>query len=271
MFLFTMTFLSCDETEEFLPYAKTIKPVTSGIDDVKPYLDSFNLGTTSTGFNIDVEGELAASSVDAFVQFKKNDEKDYGPLYDLKTITSLPSDNIWTASELADIVGIDVNSLEPLDKFLISFTTNTTDGASYPSENTYVIDVSCSSSIQGNYTAISNGQSTDPCCSDPAVDVESGTIAITETEVEGVYKISDFSGGLWNHWYGPDGGAYGANNNNEGEIKDVCNTITFQNTSELFGSPISGSGTYDPVAETITIDWTADSWGDVGNSVFTKK
>ena len=273
MFLLTMTFQSCDDTEEFLPYAKTVIPVTTGIDGVKTYLDSFNLGTTSTGFILGVAGDLAASSVDLFVQFKRGMPIDttYTDPILLKNVTSLPSDNVWTAEELAVAVGVDVNTLEPLDRFLITFTTNAADGEKYPSEDSYVIDVSCSSSIQGTYTAVSSGQSTDDCCPDPAVDVESATITISTTDTEGVYKISDFSGGLWNHWYGPDGGNYGANDNNEGEIKDVCNTITFQETTELFGSPISGSGTYDPDAQTITIDWTADSWGDVGTSVFSKK
>jgi len=125
--------------------------------------------------------------------------------------------------------------------------------------------VSCISNLAGTYSTISSGQSTDPCCDDPVVDLVS-EIPLTEKS-SGVYEITDFSAGVYQAWYAA---AYGATDVNKGEIKDICNNISFQNTTGPYGSPISGTGTYDPEAQTITIDWLADTWGDVATTVMTK-
>jgi len=258
-----LTFQSCDDTEEVLPYQGAVKQVTAPIENVLTFLDFIDINAAQAGFNLDASGGTA-TSMDVYVQHK-NAGGAYGDRVLLKSVSDFPSDQMFSASELASPLGISVDSLRLADSFLLSFEVLGSDGKTYQSDDFVTIDLSCPSDIGGTYSAISSGQSTDGCCPDPATDVTAEDITIT-AQGGGVYAISDFSGGLWEHWYA----VYGASGINEGEIKDVCNSISFQNTSELFGSPISGSGVWDAETQTITIDWTADSWGDVGSTVFTR-
>jgi len=264
-----MVFQSCDDTEEILPYQEAVKQTTVAIDGLSTFLDFANIGTATAGYRLDdIGGVVTANEIDVYVQHKGANGNSDRAL--LKTVSSLPSDEMYTAAELAAAVGLPLEDLQLGDSFCFSYILKGSDGKVHNSSDTFVMDISCPSDLAGTYTAVSSGQSTDPCCPDKAEDIQSAEITI-EAKGGGIYSITDFSGGLWNHWYGPDGGNYGASNVNAGEFKDVCNNVTMQNTTELFGSPISGTGTYDPETQTITIEWLADSWGDAGTSVFSKK
>lgn len=264
---FAMTFQSCDETEEPLPYENGVKPTFAAIDGVVGYLDFVAIDDAEVGFTLGQEGEVNASSVDVYAAYKPAPDSTETTIYGdrglVRSVSDLPSDQIFTAEDLAQAVGLEVSDLDLGDAFRLSFQSSTSEGSFESNEFVYV-DVSCPSDLGGLYNAVSNGQSTDGCCPDPAVDITAEGIELVDNG-SGIYTINDFSGGLWFHWYE----VYGATSANEGEIKDVCGNITFQNTTELFGSNISGTGTVDAETGVITIEWLADSWGDVGTTVLT--
>jgi hypothetical protein len=129
------------------------------------------------------------------------------------------------------------------------------------------ISVACASNIEGVYDCVANGTSTDPgpsASENPAVDFVS-TVTLTPTDANGVYTISDFSGGLFTHWYD----IYGLEGEYSGLVKDVCGDLSYTSTVGPFGSPISGAGSIDEGTGVITIDGLADSWGDVWTLVLT--
>jgi|GEM_PF-2864324 len=264
---FAMTFQSCDETEEPLPYENAAKPTFASIDGVVGYLDFVNIENAQTGFTLNQEGEVNANSFDIYAAYKpapdSTEATSYGDRELVRNVSDIPSDQIFTAEDLAQAVGLEMSDLNLGDAFRLSFQSQTSEGPFESNEFLYV-DVSCPSDIGGPYNAVSSGQSTDDCCPDPAVDIMAEGIELIDNG-SGIYTINDFSGGLWFHWYE----VYGATSANPGEIKDVCNTITFQNTTELFGSNISGTGSVDPETGIITIEWLADSWGDAGTTVLT--
>ncbi|WP_133250002.1 hypothetical protein [Marinifilum breve] len=129
------------------------------------------------------------------------------------------------------------------------------------------ISVACASNIDGVYDCVANGTSTDPGPSpseNPAVNFTS-TITLTPTEANGVYTISDFSGGLFTFWYD----IYGLAGDYPGTIKDVCGDISYTATTGPFGSPISGTGSVDESTGVITLTGLADDWGDTWTLVLT--
>ena len=266
IFLFTMTFQSCDEAEEVLPYQGTAIQSISTTEGVKTFLDFVDIANASAGFTLDDAGDVQANVIDIFIQHKTADPDDvYSDRLPLKSVSDLPSQHVFTSQELAEAAGVPFDSLKLADNFLLSFDLSGADGKKYFSSEFHRIDVSCPSDLEGTYSTISSGQSTDECCNTPVTDLVS-EITLTE-KGSGVYEISDFSSGVYKAWYSV---AYGATDVNKGELKDVCNSVSFQNTTGPYGSPISGTGIYDPDAQTITIDWTADDWGDVGSTVMTK-
>lgn len=320
LFLFTLAFQACDETEEVLPYAKTVKPVFSSLSSLTNYIDHFNLETTATGINLNTEGDLAANSnvVDVYVRFKREAEESFGDRFLLESANSLPVDLSWTAQKLSETVGVDFNSLLPDDAFLLSFEVTGSDGNKYPSEDTHQINVECSSDLAGTYeatttytetatyevdtiyqvdtimvapdtiiyeinTAIYELDSTrmvvDDCLLDTmAATIMASSILIEETSTRTVYDISDFSGGLWSFLYADELCGIDEEEIDEdfdpsdtsGEFIDECNAITFQNTVDVREQPITGTGTYDPETQTITIEWAAEGIEVSATTVYTK-
>lgn len=178
------------------------------------------------------------------------------------TINSFPTDFTTTATEMAGLFGKSPDFLELGDRFVLSYRISTPD-AGYESAYFTTVAVSCPSALGGTYSVSSDGQSTDGCCPDPAVGV---TTDVTVTDDgNGNYTISDITGGLWLHWYN----VYGITGGVPGKFNDVCNNLTIFGTSEPFGSAISGTGSVDPESGVITIEWLADSWGDVGTMTLT--
>jgi len=122
--------------------------------------------------------------------------------------------------------------------------------------------------LAGTYSCISNGKSTDDGPTpeeNPAIDYNY-EITLIEAGSNGVYEISDFSGGLYELWYD----IYGINGDTPGTINDVCNSISYTNTKGPFGSSINGGGSVDPLTGIITIDGD-NEFGDNWNLVLIPK
>ena len=124
--------------------------------------------------------------------------------------------------------------------------------------------------IQSQYTSLSRGTSTDNCCPDEVIDFAS---ELTLTDLgNNVYRINDFSGGLYLEWYT----VYGITSQNDSpgniELVDPVNGVMQfpAGQTEFFGSPLNGSGTYDPCTGIISYSWT-NGFNDEGDVVMTPK
>lgn len=225
------------------------------------FFDSFDFANAYIEFVVDVDGEKT-ESITIEKTFK-------GTTTTLETYTSFPATvNVSAVDAVADISGISVDDLVVGDVFTFEVLVTSKSGMTSRS-NAGVLNaaVACASSLAGTYDAVTNGESTDPGptpSENPAVDFAS-VITLTDTGVNGVYTISDFSGGLFTYWYD----IYGLSGDYPGTIQDVCNSFTVINTTGPFGSPISGSGSVDPDTGVITISGLADSWGDNWTMVLT--
>jgi len=97
MFLFTMAFQACDEAEEVLPYQGTVIQSITEIEGVSTFFDFVDISNASVGFNLDDAGDVQASSIEIFVQHKREEDEAYGERKPLKTVSTLPSDQLFTA------------------------------------------------------------------------------------------------------------------------------------------------------------------------------
>jgi hypothetical protein len=176
--------------------------------------------------------------------------------------TTVPANIQVTVEEaVSDIDGISVDDLEVGDIFTFEVIVNSKNGLRTRSNVLLNASVACKSSLEGVYSCTANGQSTDDGPTpdeNPAIDFKY-EITLTATGTNGIYKISDFSGGLYELWYD----IYGIVGDSPGQISDVCNTISYSNTKGPFGSNITGGGSVDPDTGVITIDGKnifGDTW-----------
>ncbi len=186
-----------------------------------------------------------------------------------------------TGAELASALGLTADDLKGGGQFDVAGTVTTVDGAVFRSTNSsaavngsafrgffdYTLFIVCPSDLAGTYTYATQGSSTDPCC--PGTVTVDGEVTLTDNG-GGEYTISDWSGGLYVAWYGPDGGNYGIDAPVEGVIKDACNVMSFVTDSEPFGEWLKGSGRVDAETGVITLTWE-NGWGDKGESTLTPK
>lgn len=186
----------------------------------------------------------------------------------------------FSFNEVLEALGITIDSVNGGQAFNFTATLTKDDGSSFTATNTstnlrgqpafnafFAFDqpIICPSSAAGTYTAEVSGESTDGCC--PGTVSTTSTVTLEETGA-GTYTISDYSGGLYLEWYGPDGGNYGVVADDETDgglattIVDACNVITIPEFSEFFGAGARASGSLDP--ETGVISYTFDNdFGDV--------
>lgn len=124
--------------------------------------------------------------------------------------------------------------------------------------------VGCPSDLEGVYSTVVNGTSTDDCCgSNPAVDVES-TVTFTRTGPTN-YTLTNFAAGAYDYWYCPAYGLCSSDFDGLGaQLLDICGNV--QLTAGYWGS--SGTGTVDPNTGVITINWQ-NAFDDQGTTVYT--
>ena len=259
--------------------------------DIDPDNNFFNaleadFGSEAVIFTVDVNGfqVTEVESVDLQLVYTEKDgaidpflgivDSVYAPI-NLGTVTEFPSQVTVTASEVADAIGKDVDSLEVGDTFVLTLPINTADGRrltvalasdlcnqpAQPSAGGCSVEwaVACPSSLPtGTFTAVSGGTSTDGCPpTNPVIDINYD-VTITD-EGGGVYTISDFSAGVYQDWYC---GCYVYCFETSLTFTDICNELTLTG-SDAFGAAVSGTGTYDPGTGEISMDWT-NGFGDIG-------
>lgn len=142
-------------------------------------------------------------------------------------------------------------------------------GADIANSNVYkvvqIYNVSCPSKLEGTYSVLSSGASTDsgPSPSENPISNFPYTTTIT-ADGGGSYTMSDAFGGLEILWYD----IYGLDFEVKGNFKDVCGSLSGSFTG-AFGeaNTISGTSSTDG---TLTIHWE-NEWGDYGDAVYTKK
>ena len=238
-------------------------------------------------FSIDINGfeVTEVESVDLLLEYTELDgavdpflgvvDSVYAPVV-LGTITSFPSDISISAADVASALGKTVADLEVGDSFVLTFPINTADGRR--------LTVALASDLCNQPAQPSAGGCsvvwTVACPSDIPegaweTNVPDGGGGFYEIEVQalgaGAYSIPNMNLDYQPPFYGtftslPIGGGF----------QDVCNTITFGRVAE-FGVTWSGTGTYDPNTETITVPEIFDPafgqgpWNNGGAGfVFTK-
>lgn len=189
----------------------------------------------------------------------------------LGSYTSFPATVKVTAAEaVSGIPGVTVESLKLGDSFLFEIVAEANNGVKSRSNILVNASVACESMLTGTYNVVANGETTDASVGsdeNPAVNFIY-EVTLTETSTNGVYTISDFSGGLYPLWYD----IYGLTPADcEGSIQDICGSLAYVNTIEPFGSPIEGAGSVDPGSGVITLEGTATAWGDTWTLVLTPK
>jgi len=249
-----------DEDEIRQAYKEAVMPVITEIN-----MSFFNLDDLANAYiEFVVDFETSAKSITIEETFN-------GQKKTLSTYTSFPATVKITASDaLAGLTGITLDSLKLGDSFLFEIVAEANNGVKSRS-NIYVdCSVACESDLTGTYDVIANGESTDSDVTpdeNPAVNYVS-EVTLTETDNNGIYIISDLSGGLYPLWYD----IYGLTPTDcPGTIQDICGSLSYVNTYEPFGSPIEGTGSVDPATGIITIEGTATAWGDTWVLVLTPK
>jgi hypothetical protein len=247
-----------DEDELTHPYRTgTTIPVITEVNS--SFFDSFDFDNAFIEFTVDVDEDIAES-----VTIEMTYE---GQTTELGTYTEFPAVVRVSASEaVAGLSNVNLNDLEIGDMFRFEVIVNSANGLSSRSNVLLNAAVACRSDLAGTYSASTSGQSTDggPPPSVNPISNYAHQVTLTETDVNGVYTISDFSGGLYNLWYA----MYGATGNFPGTIQDVCNSVSFINTTEPFGTAVTGSGSVDPETGVITLSGT-NGYGDTWTMVLT--
>ncbi|MBN1416955.1 MAG: hypothetical protein JW973_17800 [Bacteroidales bacterium] len=249
-----------DEDEIRQAYKVAVMPEITAIN--ASFFDLADINNTYVEFTVDFETPAKSVAIEeTFNGYKKT----------LGSYTSFPATIRITATEaVAGIPDVTIDSLKLGDSFLFEIIAEATNGIKSRSNIIVNASVACESDLSGTYDVLANGMSTDPGPTpdeNPAVDFVY-EVTLTETTSNGVYTISDFSGGLYPLWYD----IYGlVPADCEGTLQDICGSISYVNTIEPFGSPIEGTGNVDPVTGIITLDGTATAWGDTWTLVLTPK
>jgi hypothetical protein len=244
---------STDEDDLMQPYKTgTVFPEITDVES--SFFDSFDFDNAYIDFTVDVDKEIAESITI---------EKTFGGRTTvIGSYTEVPAQITVTAADaVADLDGVNLGDLEVGDVFTFEIIVNSKNGLSTRSNVILNASVACSSSLEGTYAVTASGQSTDPGPTpdeNPAVDFKY-EVTLTATATNGIYDMSDFSGGLYELWYD----IYGIGGDSPGQIQDVCNTISYINTKGPFGSNIDGGGSVDPATGIITINGEnvfGDTW-----------
>jgi len=265
------------------------------VNEDKSFYNALNdLSGQEVEFEINVDGfdVTEVSSVDILLTFTEKDattdaegnpaDLSYDPV-ELKEVNTFPSMVTVSVEEVISAIqsfkpDFTKDSLEVGDNFNLTFPINTADGrrlttalnsdlCQEPVQPSFggcnvAWSISCPSDIpEGTYVAVTDGQSTDPCC---AAALEDYTYEVSLTEVApGQYSLSDIYNGVYLEWYD----VYGISSEEERSLTDVCNTIT-ASFSDPFGGAVTISGTYDPATGIIQLE-SSNSFGDIWTSTLT--
>jgi hypothetical protein len=129
--------------------------------------------------------------------------------------------------------------------------------------------VICPQPLSGNYTV--TGQFLKDDFDSPDVIMDQ---ALINTDCVSKYLVEDLSGGLYTNTYAEE---YGTDPvEAEIDIDPDTNLVTWEGVSDQFGGDIIQDDTqpdsfFDPDTNTITIYWTATTYGERGISTFVKK
>ncbi len=243
-------------------------------------INSSDLGNTNISGVFDApSGNVAKHNI--YVKRSYNSGADETDYLLLESISGFPVQWNVTAQELATLFGVDVDQIfGNFFEFDCQAIGTNGDTATYDNlSNNIKLSpeqlqgfqfsgaVVCPSDpalIIGSYSSLSSGESIDPdATNNPSVDF-AYTITIAETEVNGEYTISDFSGGLYLNWYA----IYGIAGDVPGTIQDVCGSYSYINTFDPFGATVNATVTLNDDG-TILID-AINTWGDTWTSTLTK-
>lgn len=250
------TFSSCEEDPMVDRITKPgalpdISEVTSGF---------FNFNDPSSakvGFTLNTKG-TPVSSVDIYKSLNGGDAVMHS------TVSSFPATVEIGLTDALSGSGVSIDDLEVGDVFTFSFVSKTADGRDLRSGESFEAPVSCPSDLAGGYTSVASGTSTDGCCTDPISGFNSS--ATLTALGDGKYTLSDFSGGLYLEWYDVYGIA--STEDTPCTLQDVCGQLTIIDTTEPFGTDVTGTGSVDAATGVITFSWV-NGYADQGTVVLT--
>lgn len=271
---------ACEDEDKqlFDDFQRTAIPLFSRKTDDSGIINLLDPNATRLSFTLTKDGLAEVGSIDILITFNNSKTGDSETVV-YSNVATLPSDVVITQAELIDAFEENVLTEDTLsigDSFTINGGVRLTNGLyltggyspSIFSEHpvTIVYNVSCASNIPlGEYTAVSDGTSTDGC--PPTNPLQDHPYDVTiSSSGPGVYEVSDFFAGVYINWYGA---CYGYTFETPGDFTDICNDLSFS-FSDAFGSTVTGTGVYNPGDGTITYTWT-NSFGDTGTTVLTPK
>jgi hypothetical protein len=283
---------SCEDPDAIrLPEFKDAVNVRVVIDPDNTFLDFEDLANAKFVFDAYTENTDLQSAIFYMSYYDLSEDSIFNEIP--VEFTDFPTQHYeYTSQELAEIFNLPggIDHLDGGDLFNFRTEAVTAEGLTYPDTvlqgltqetlnvtpeiinaaattsftsvfNTFV---GCPSSLDGVYSTVVNGTSTDDCCGTiPAVDVES-TVTFTRTGPTN-YALTNFAAGAYSYWYCD---AYGlCSDTFDGlgaQLLDICGNV--QLTAGYWGS--AGAGTVDPNTGVITIDWQ-NAFGDQGTTVYT--
>lgn len=259
-------FTSCEE-EKLTPF----DDFSEGADVVAtaPVPNFFDLQTltdSESDFSLDIIGTLSVSSVDLYVtHVDASGNVAAGPTL-MRTVSEFPAPVNVTSVEIMDVLGITEADVDLGQSFEVTMTMETSSGTLAPNTKV-VLDVSCPSALEGEYSV-----TTTYSAHDFYPDFDSHTMDVTVTKVaDGIYSVEDFSGGLYS--VGPYSDEY-STTGLPAEFKEVCSAISWELQSDPWQAllPVDGfENTVDLNTGVITITVTGEQYGETWTSVYTPK
>jgi hypothetical protein len=248
---------SCyDDVDEIVQQSKK-GAVIATVEPLNTIFIVTDLENSATQFVFTTEGSF--SKIDVEVQYRKT-----GSSAIVTTITQATTDTIdVTVPEIVAALGIDMNTLEAEEAFIISLIVTSPNGfSSRSASGQYFCYIACESSLEGTYDAITNGSSTDVDIANPVgTDIAS---EITLTKVDGItYLLDNSLGGIWEYWYCD---LYGECSPIENYIQEFCGSLSGSWTDGY--NVFDATGSVDPLTGVLTISWEND-WGDKATTVLT--
>lgn len=234
------------------------------VDLANGQISSMDIVALYTRINGTTSKATLASNITAFPStFTLNSNAIYNAFTDINSSEDLaPGDKLSVTAEIKLKNGTLLKLIN--DDGTNNFSSNIATSDLFKVVQTY--NVSCPSALEGIYSVISSGSSTDP-------DVKPNVSPISNypftVEIKalggGDYTFSDAFGGLYILWYKD---IYGITNNRTGTFSDICNSLSGK-FRDAFGSDVIVTGTVNPNG-TLSIQWE-NEYGDNGNAVYTKK
>lgn len=235
--------------------------LTPSDDPNKSFFNAFNdLAAENVEFVLDVDGfdvteiesvdiELIYTEKDRLVDAEGNPRDSvYAPVL-LETVTEFPTTLNFTGEEVAQALGVPIDSLGVGDGFNLIFPINTADGRRLTTAlNSELCNEPAQPSFGGcNFEFVITCPSAIPTGTWMETGEGNDVAETTLTQLSpGVYEFSNFNVDY-----------FGADFVMRGIFSDVCNTLTLQGTTE-FSVQWRGTGTYDPATQTITFPEVED-------------